>query len=209
VAQQDLFGAAAPAPKARQQQKPSARPQHTWFFALRPSEEEARRIHAQAERLLAAKGVAGKRIDPERLHITLELVGHDVDESVVALACRAADTIHFPALDARFDAVMTFSAPSGPCVLSGLQGLDEVRKLRTDLVCAMADHGFTPPRNYEPHMTLCYDPRQRLPRTAIEPVSFRAVEFALVKSYIGLSRHEVLRTWRLADAAKPCTCPLC
>jgi 2'-5' RNA ligase len=200
VAQQDLFGdASAPASKAQQDPKPSARPQHTWFFALRPAREDARRLHAAAERLLAGKGVAGKRIDPERLHITLELVGHDVDESVVERACRAADTIRFPALEARFDAIVTFSAPSGPCVLVGLQGLDEVRKLRTDLVCAMADRGFTPPRAYEPHMTLSYDPRHRLPRTDIEPLGFRAAEFVLVKSHIGFSRHEVLRTWTLDD----------
>ncbi|MEX1827470.1 hypothetical protein JNG39_07220 [Luteibacter sp. CQ10] len=157
------------------------------------------RIHAVATALLGEKGVSGKRIDPDRLHVTLELVGHDVDDATLESACRAADTIHMPAIDTRFDAIMTFSAPSGPCVLLGGEGLHDVRTLRTDLAMAMADRGFSPSRAYEPHMTLCYDPRHRLPRTPIEPVRFAATEFALVKSYIGLSRHEVLRTWRLGS----------
>jgi 2'-5' RNA ligase len=210
MAQQDLFSMApVAATNTKGDDKPAARPQHTWFFALRPVREDAQRIHAEASRLLAAKGITGKRIDPERLHITLEWVGHDVSADVVDLACRAADTLALPPLEPCFDAAMSFSAPSAPLVLVGTQGLDAVRKLRAALVCAMADHGFAPPRAYEPHMTLCYDPRHRLARTAITPLSFRAEEFALVKSYIGFSRHEVLRTWRLRDATARCTCPLC
>ena len=201
MTQQDLFGVApAPGMKSRRGGKPTPQPQHTWFFALRPSIEDSQRIYALAERLLVSKGVTGKRIGPERLHITLELVGHDIDVDVVDMACRAADTIHFSFFDARFDAAMTFSTPGGPLVLVGTEGLNEVRKLRSDLGCALADRGFTPPRAYEPHMTLCYDPRHRLARTPIEPIGFRATEFALVKSYIGFSRHEVLRKWRLVGA---------
>lgn len=136
-------------------------------------------------------------MDPGRLHITLDLVGHDAADTLVDEACRAADTVSFPAVVAHFDSAMTFSAPNGPLVLLGAEGLDDVRKLRTVLGCAMADRGFAVPRAYEPHMTLCYDSRHRLARTPIAPVEFRAAEFALVKSHIGLSRHEVLRTWRL------------
>lgn len=199
MTQQHLFGEPpARATNARDARKPAGPPRHTWFFALRPSVEDARRIHAFAEKLLSFQGVSGKRIDPERLHITLELVGHDVATALVDAACRAADTLSFPVIEARFDAAMTFSAPSGPLVLLGAEGLDEVRHLRTALGCALADHGFAPPRVYEPHMTLCYDAKHRLAKTPIEPIGFQAWDFALVKSHIGFSRHEVLRTWRLA-----------
>ncbi|HEY4147172.1 2'-5' RNA ligase family protein [Pinirhizobacter sp.] len=199
MTQQNLFGELpAQATSDRHARKSAGRPIHTWFFALRPSVEDARRIHAFAGGLLSSHGVPGKRIDPERLHITLDLVGHDVDPALVDAACRAADSVSFPVLKASFEAVMTFSAPSGPLVLLGAKGLDEVRSLRTALGCALADHGFAPPRIYEPHMTLCYDPRHRLAKTPIEPIGFRAMDFALVKSHIGFSRHEVLRTWRLA-----------
>ena len=195
MSQGSLFGdAAAP---AQQESRQAAPPRHTWFFALRPDPEDAQQIYARAESLLAGAGVSGKRISPDRLHVTLELVGHDIDEARVAAACRAADTIRVPGLDVRFDASMTFSAPSGPFVLLGGEGLDGVRRLRTALGCAMADAGFSPPRTYEPHMTLCYDPRHHQPRLPIEHIAFRANEFALVKSHIGYSRHEVLRTWPL------------
>ncbi|MGB4248750.1 MAG: 2'-5' RNA ligase family protein [Pseudohongiellaceae bacterium] len=199
MVQSDLFGdQPLPVRKARSKQAPAKQPQHTWFFALRPSPEDAQRIHAIADDLLAAKGVTGKRIGPDRLHITLDLVGHDVSPEVVAIACRAADSIRFSPFETRFDSLMTFTAPSGPVVLLGTDGLKEVRELRTALASAMADCGFNPPRTYQPHMTLSYDPRHRLPQMPVDPIGFAAMEFALVKSHIGHSRHEVIRTW-------PCT----
>lgn len=197
--QQDLFGTPPPSTaKAHPKQKPATQPQHTWFFALRPSKEDAHRIHAIAADLLTANSVTGKRIDPERLHITLDLVGHDVTPEVVAIACRAADSIRFSPFEARFDSLMTFTAPSGPVVLLGTEGLVEVRNLRTALASAMADCGFKPPRTYQPHMTLSYDPRHRLPQMPVERIGFIAREFFLVKSHIGLSRHEVMQTWPCA-----------
>ncbi|OGT72938.1 MAG: hypothetical protein A3H44_01805 [Gammaproteobacteria bacterium RIFCSPLOWO2_02_FULL_57_10] len=196
MTQQDFFGnQPTPAAKTHPKRKPAKQPQHTWFFALRPSPEDAHRIHAIADDLLAANGVTGKRIGPDRLHITLDLVGHDVTPEVVAIACRAADSIHFSPFEARFDSLMTFTAPSGPVVLLGTDGLNEVRDLRTALASAMADCGFNPLRTYQPHMTLSYDPRHRLPQMPVEPIGFVAREFALVKSHIGHSRHEVIRTW--------------
>lgn len=197
--EQDLFGdVPPPVPRPKQMRDSAPAPLHTWFFALRPDAEDAARIHAFAEELLALRCISGRRIAPERLHITLELVGHDVTETVVDAACRAADAVHLPPVEARFDTAGSFSAPSGPFVLLGSKGLDEVRTLRTSLGCALADQGFTPQRAYEPHMTLCYDRRQRIACAPIAPLGFRAGEFALIKSYIGFSRHEVLRTWQLA-----------
>lgn len=178
----------------------SAASVHTCFFAVRPSADEAHRIHASAAKLLASKGISGKSIDPERLHVTLEFIGHDVDDATLEAACRAADAVRFAAFEARFDAAMTFATHSGPFVLVGSEGLDAVRRLRTELVMSMADRGFRPSRAYEPHMTLCYDSRHRVARTPIESIGFEVSEFVLVKSHVGLSRHEVLRTWSLEQA---------
>lgn len=205
MTQQDLFGdvpAPAPAPRPRQSGSSTAvAAQHTWFFALRPSPEDAARINALGQGLLASHGITGKRIGPERLHISLVTVGSDIGADMVDAACRAADTVHFPAITAHFDSAMTFSAPQGPFVLvgaKGTDGLDGVRGLRTMLACAMADQGIKPSRTFEPHMTLCYDARNRAAPTLIDPIEFRVAEFALIKSYIGQTRHEVLRTWALS-----------
>ena len=196
MTQHDLFGGApSQAANVRQVRKPDGFSRYTWFFALRPPIEEARRIHAFAADLLAFHGVPGKIVLPERLHITLDVVGYDdVDETVAEAALRAGDAISSPRLDVRFEAAMSFS---GPLVLVGGEGTDAVRKLRTDLGCALADRGFKPPRSYEPHMTLSYDAQRRLAKTPIGPIGFRAGEFALIKSHVGLSRHEIMRTWRL------------
>lgn len=203
---QDLFGD-APEPPPRSRPRRSAQsqpaPRHSWFLALRPAEADAQRIDAFADMLMAAQGVSGNRVGPDRLHITLDAIGHDVDEPVVAAACRAADAVRTPAFDVRFDAAMSFAGPSGPFVLldgerpAASNGLHAVRALRLTLGCALADQGFVPPRAYEPHMTLCYDPHHRVARAAIEPVGFRATEFVLIRSHVGLSRHEVLRSWPL------------
>jgi 2'-5' RNA ligase len=198
----ELFGdVPAPAPRPRQSRAPAAARQsgkrHSWFFAIRPSTEDAARIDAFAQALHGALGLAGRRIGPERLHISLDEVGDDVDEAMVQAACRAADAVRLPAMTARLDAAVTFSGPSGPFVLLGAAGLDGVRELRTALGCALADHGFKPPRAFEPHMTLSYDPHNRVERTRIDPIEFRVAGFALIKSHLGQSRHEVVRTWTL------------
>ncbi len=198
--EQDLFGEVpTPAPRVVPSRKPVPQPAHTWFFALRPSQEDALRLHAYAKRLLLSQGVNGKQIDVERLHITLDLVGHDVEPATESAAIRVGERLQCKAFDVRFDAAMTFSAPSAPLVLLGGHGLDAVRALRAKLAFVMADAGFAPPHGFEPHMTLCYAPRHRLARMPIEPLGFRATEFTLVKSHIGFSRHEVLRTWVLPD----------
>jgi 2'-5' RNA ligase len=201
VPEHDLFGDVPPAaPPVRQPRTAPAQPRHTWFFALRPGAADAARIDAVAARLMALHGVTGKRTGPDRLHVTLDLVGHDdLAADTLAAASAAADAVRLPAFDARFDAAMTFDAPSGPFVLLGGGGLDAVRALRTALGCALADQGLKLPLPYEPHLTLGYDPRHRVARTPIEPLAFRCTGFSLVRSHIGLSRHEVLRSWPLGD----------
>lgn len=196
MTQHDLFGdAPAPASQPTQQRQESSLARYSLFFAVRPGQADAARIGAQADALLASYGVAGYRVGPERLHITLDEIGPEFMEA----ACRAADSVSSPAIDVSFDTAMTFGS-SGPFVLVGgkeSRGLDGLRALRTVLGCALADRGMKLQRSYEPHMTLCYDSRTRIARTPIEAVAFRATEFALVKSHIGQSRHEVLRTWQL------------
>lgn len=199
MANADLFGdlpvprATPPAPRAAQPSQGA----HAWFFALRPSQEDAARIAGLAGDLLARHRVSGQRQAPDRLHISLDAVGGDVDAEVVAAACRAADAVRFPSVEVRFDALAVFGGPT--LVLTGDEGVAGVRALRLALGCALADQGFTPPKAFGPHMTLCYRPRPAPPRTPIEPVVFRATEFALVKSHLGFARHEVVRTWPLAS----------
>ena len=201
MTQHDLFGDMfAPSPDTEGSQLLDLSPRQTCFFALRPSAADAARLDAQIESLLAAHGVKRKRVAFERLHITLEPIGNDEDLARVEAACRAADTIRMPPIAICLDAAMSYRG-SDAFVLRGADGaagLSGIRALRTALGCALADRGFRPSPKYDPHMTLSYDPRQRVDPVAVEPISFQAAEFALVKSHVGLTRHEVLRTWPLA-----------
>lgn len=204
MAEQDLFGdVPEPVPAVRPRQPRSRVPssKHNWFFALRPDAADAARIDALAHSLVTSLGLRPRsRIGPDRLHITLELVGHDINANVVDAACRAADILSLPPFVVRFEAAWTFPAPNGPFVLlcpKGSDGLKGAHQLRTALGCAMADQGFRPGQSYEPHMTLCYDERHRVDLMGINPIDVRFTEFSLVKSHIGFSRHEVLQTWVL------------
>jgi 2'-5' RNA ligase len=105
-----------------------------------------------------------------------------------------------PPISICLDAAMSYRG-SDAFVLrdaDGAAGVNGIRALRTALGCALADRGFRPSPKYDPHMTLSYDPRQRAEPVAVEPISFQVAEFALVKSHVGFTRHEVLRTWPLA-----------
>src|SRR5690606_19547504 len=138
-----LFGTELPPPKP-------ARAQFSWFFALRPTPAEAQRIYETTNALLAAKGLTGKRIDRDRLHVTLEFIGDDVGSETLDAAIAAANSIQVAALDASFDSAYTFPIPSGPLVLAGAEGLDRVRELRQVLASAMKAYGFKCKTRFEP-----------------------------------------------------------
>jgi 2'-5' RNA ligase len=80
-----------------------------------------------------------------------------------------------------------------PLVLLGDDGLVGVRALQQALDLAMAQiglgHGVR--EHYTPHLTLLYDGCHVAARP-IEPITWTAREFVLVRSLIGQSRHEVL-----------------
>lgn len=196
MVQYELFGDGVLPPHAAEGRVPYELLRQSCFFALRPSEADAGRIVAQAERLLATHGVRGTRIAAERLHITLEPIGWAEDVASMDAACRAADGVHMPPIDVSLGTAMTFR-PDAFVLLDDPSRLDGVHALRTLLGCALADRGFRPKRQFNPHMTLSYDRRRRVDPVTIDPIIFRATEFVLIKSHVGLTRHEVLRTWAL------------
>lgn len=198
MTQHDLFGGSAPPAPALWRSAPQDLSRQDCFFALRPSAADVARVDAEIECLLAAQGVKGKRVTADRLHITLEPIGWADDVESVEAACRAADMVRMPAVDIKLDVAMTYRPDAFVLVgAEGASGLAGVHHLRTALGCALADRGFRPKAKFNPHMTLSYDPRSRVDSLAIEPISFRATEFVLIKSHLGQSRHEVLRTWAL------------
>ena len=173
----------------------AARPPSTdrLFFALRPDAAAIARIEKLVRDLQGDFGLKGKPLGAERFHVTLLLVGNFpyfpqevADASVGAAQAVAA----MPPFKLGFDRVGSFSrkARNMPLVLLGEDGLATVRTLHQALVDLMTGHGGG---HYTPHLTLLYDDRHVAARP-IEPITWTAREFVLVRSLIGQSRHEVL-----------------
>ena len=170
------------------------------FFALQPDAADAQRVRGEAMQCMQAAGLAVRRTDVARLHVTLAILGAALDDRLLSAAGWAADRVSLPAFDARFDRAMTFGRSDGPFVLTGQAGLAPVCRLRTALAQALADQGFRTKASYRPHMTLSYGCRRHVAEHAIPPLAFPVQAFHLVRSHVGLSRHERLASWPLTDS---------
>ena len=175
-------------------------PNENVFFALLPDETDTPRVTGEAAQCMRSAGLAVRRTDVVRLHVTLAILGAALDNRTLSMAGWAADRVSLPAFDARFYRAMTFGRSDGPFVLTGQAGLMPVRRLRTALAYALADQGLRVRSTYQPHMTLSYGRRRHVAEHAIPPLAFPVQAFHLVRSHVGLSRHERLASWPLTDS---------
>jgi 2'-5' RNA ligase len=172
------------------------RPEHlSLFFALRPTSEAAERTADLAARLRSELGLTGKLLSTERLHVTLRAM-EDSDAQVES-AMRAAASLVHAGLDVSFDRALSFPG-SGAFVLRSSDNLPAFGAFRRQLNLAMGDTEAQASRSATPHMTLLYDRRHSIAEQAIAPIGWHASEFVLVRSHVGLSRHETLGTWPLS-----------
>ena len=116
--------------------------------------------------------------------------------SETAAAIRAAP------FEVAFDCAMSFSGKSNgrPLVLCSSKNLAALAAFQQTLSTAIRKaglHQWVQP-SFVPHVTLLYDGR-RVPKQAIEPISWTVREFVLVHSLLGRSRHEPLARWPLLD----------
>ncbi len=181
-------------------------PRFRLFFALFPEVGEAAKISALGMQLRTQNLLSGKPLAAHRLHVTLhDLGGYEaVPDELVAAAIRVAATISVASFDVVFDQVMSFPG-SGAYVLCGDAGTEAASAFRQQLGVAMGESDIRWSTAFKPHMTLLYDPMTILPQ-AIEPVRWHVAEFALVKSHVGKTVHEILGRWSLAaggNATRP------
>jgi RNA 2',3'-cyclic 3'-phosphodiesterase len=163
------------------------------FFALRPDAAAIVRIEKLVSDLQGDFGLKGKPLGAARFHVTLHFVGDFpcFPREVADAAVRAAQSVAaMPPFQLGFDRVGSFTrkARNMPLVLLGEDGLERVRTLQQALVDALTGHRDG---HYTPHLTLLYDDRHVAARP-IEPITWTARDFVLVRSLIGQSRHEVL-----------------
>jgi 2'-5' RNA ligase len=174
------------------------------FFALFPDGEAASRIGALAGSECEHHGLRGKPLRTARLHVTLFHLGDwvGVPGDVVTAATRAAGALHEAPFDLAFDTVASFATRGAqkPFVLKSTSGNAALRSFHARFSQALrhAGLGQWTHGNFEPHVTLAYDPKLVAPQ-AVEPIAWRARGFALVHSLLGQARHLRLGEWRLAE----------
>jgi 2'-5' RNA ligase len=183
-----------PPPPAKPDRPTPDAPHLSLFFALRPMPEVAARIADLAARLRGKHGLTGKLLTPERLHVTLRPMVDD--EAQLASALRAGASLVHQGLDVSFDRAISFPG-SGAFVLRSSDNLPAFGAFRRHLNLAMGDTEAQASRPATPHMTLLYDRKHSIAEHAIDPIGWHASEFVLVRSHVGLGRHETLGTWPL------------
>jgi RNA 2',3'-cyclic 3'-phosphodiesterase len=166
------------------------------FLAAVPDAGTAERIHRVAGVLKGAHKFDGKLIPPERLHISLFLLGGLLERDIHA-ACEAATEVRAERFEVSFDRSASFQGRSGnrPFVLIGEDGLRRLQSFRRMLGAALTSRGLRRVTNtsFVPHVSLLYDAR-RVEERPIWPIFWTVTEFVLIHSMKG---HDYRARWSL------------
>ncbi len=169
-----------------------------------PPPAVAQSVHALGHQLRRSIGLRGKLIGPDRYHITLCGTGAfgEVPFETIELLKQIGATIQDPVFDVFFDLTAAFSGSYGKrsLVLTASDTLPALLTLQTRLHDAMQAANLLVDERFNPHITLLYDKRPA-PRIEIRRLSFTVLEFVLIRSVHGTSRHEHLARWQLRDRA--------
>lgn len=163
---------------------------HRLFFALRPPLDQRPAIAAHRDALPSDVPVAD-----DRLHVTLAITAdHNTPPAdLIQHALAIGADIKVEPFDLSLDRLCANPSsialrPSHcPPALRTLH-----RQLDRRLVSRRKGWSFNP------HTTLCYREGDRFER-AIPPVAWRAVDFVLIHSVVGATRHIELGRWPLDD----------
>jgi RNA 2',3'-cyclic 3'-phosphodiesterase len=172
------------------------------FFCLMPDRETGKRMARFGDWFHSENHIRANRLQMERLHVSLHHVGDykRVRSKFIYAAQQAAKAVLMRPFEVEFRSVLSFpGAPQKkdrPLVLLGEEG-GALRELFHALGCAMTMNGLKAAPDFIPHMTLSYGP-QLVPLQAIEPLRFVARDFALIHSFLGLTRYKVIDSWSLA-----------
>ena len=189
-------------PQLSPESRPGTAPQtlHTLFFAVLPDADTARRINDLSRRLKTSLRLSGAVRPQATLHASLWLTARKMREAppagVVALARRIAGQVAMRSFAVSLDRVESWSRPGvrGPVVLVGDEGAIGLHRLHEEIARA---HGHAP--GFVPHVSLLWG-RDAVTGRDIAPIRWTVRDFALVHSFHGQSRYEVLARFPLSGA---------
>jgi 2'-5' RNA ligase len=176
---------------------------HRLFFALWPDAALRKRIARTVAGLERDNGPGGRRLNPDRYHLTLQFLGdfQPLRQSVLDAAIVAAGSIHLSPFDLVLDLAGSFPK-AGVCWLGASAAPETLQQLWNELGRALtsARVQVRSAPSFNPHLTVLRDVRKPLPPTPIQPLPWPVREFVLVDSVSGVHpAYRVLGRWPLQD----------
>jgi len=176
---------------------------HRLFFALWPAAALRNRIATTVAGLERDSAPGGRRLNPDRYHLTLQFLGdfQPLRQSLLDAAIVAAGSIRLPPFDLVLDVSGSFPK-AGVWWLGATTTPETLQRLWNEL-----DRALTSARvqvrsapAFSPHLTVLRDVRKPLPPTPIQPLPWPVREFVLVDSVSGTHpAYRVLGRWPLQD----------
>jgi 2'-5' RNA ligase len=175
-------------------------PPHRLFFALWPDAATRTAIAAATDAVLQAQPAQGRRLRPDRYHLTLQFLGDipaERRDAVLAAATAAAANVDSQAFDLVLDQAGGF-ANAHVWWLGPAGGPDGLRALWDALAVELPHHGVKPKASpgFSPHLTIVRDVAARLPATPIAPIRWRVDRFVLIDSQPP-KPYRIVGEWRL------------
>lgn len=174
---------------------------HRLFFALWPDAALRKRIATTVAGLERDNAPGGRRLNPDRYHLTLQFLGdfQPLRQSVLDAAIVAAGSVRLPPFDLVLDLAGSFPK-AGVCWLGASTAPETLQQLWDELGRALtsARVQVRSAPTFSPHLTVLRDIRKPLPPTPIQPVPWSVREFVLVDSVSGIHpAYRLLGRWPL------------
>jgi 2'-5' RNA ligase len=181
---------------------PSQGDRHRLFFALMPDANVRVQIGRAVEHLRAQHHPAGRWIAPERYHLTLHFLGDESElrPELVDRAMSAGKKVRAPEINLRIDGATSFPGNKPPWVMCCLKDTASLHGLWRDLAAALASEQVRSDcaREFIPHVTVLRDADKALAPYPIDPIAWKARDFALIHSQLGaVQRYTELARWPL------------
>jgi RNA 2',3'-cyclic 3'-phosphodiesterase len=170
------------------------------FFALWPGAPVREAVAAAAGEVARQQDIRGRRINPERYHLTLLYLG-DLGPAWAARALHAAETVRaapfdlvLDRLDYFYGAKVLWAGPTGPSKPLIALWLN----LRAAMQAGNIPHER---RNLAPHLTCLREVDHPLKPVAITPIVWPVREFVIIHSIVtGRAEYRILGRWPLTAA---------
>lgn len=182
----------------------------SYFFALMPDAPARLAMAAVGERFARSHRINAVPVGADDLHLDLCPVGRaeQLRQPLEDALRAAAGDVRAEGFDVTLDSAMRFSARDGqfPFVLCADPATTTAAlQLRRAIAAAQSRVGLQVGgvSSFLPHVSLLHGPAIDPIEESLVPIQWRASDFALVRSFFGQSRFEVIGRWALADMAEP------